>query len=85
MVSVGSMARRASVEQVRHWLSEVPDPEIPVISITDLGIVREVTWEGDILVVTVTPTYSGCPATAMINLDIEQALHERGIAIRPAH
>jgi ring-1,2-phenylacetyl-CoA epoxidase subunit PaaD len=44
--------------------TEVPDPEIPVISVIDLGIVRDVDWHGDTLVVTVTPTYSGCPATA---------------------
>ena len=44
-------------------LAAVPDPEIPVISVVDLGIVRDVQWFGDELVVTVTPTYSGCPAT----------------------
>ncbi|MEZ5869309.1 ring-1,2-phenylacetyl-CoA epoxidase subunit PaaD [Defluviimonas denitrificans] len=69
----------ARVEQVWDWLSEVPDPEIPVISLTDLGIIRDVEWQGDTLVVTVTPTYSGCPATSVINLDIEAALRERGI------
>lgn len=69
----------ASVEQVWDWLSEVPDPEIPVISLTDLGIIRDVEWQDDTLVVTVTPTYSGCPATSVINLDIEAALRNRGI------
>ncbi|ETX16358.1 phenylacetic acid degradation protein [Roseivivax halodurans JCM 10272] len=64
---------------VWDWLAEVPDPEIPVISVTDLGIVRDVRWEGDALVVAVTPTYSGCPATAVINLDIETHLRSRGI------
>jgi ring-1,2-phenylacetyl-CoA epoxidase subunit PaaD len=68
------------VEQVWDWLSEVPDPEIPVISLTDLGIIREVGYDGDTLVVTVTPTYSGCPATGVINLDIETALRGHGIA-----
>lgn len=70
---------KPSVEEVWGWLSEVPDPEIPVISLTDLGIIRDVVWEGDTLVVTVTPTYSGCPATSIINVDIEQALRRRGI------
>ncbi|MBW7057239.1 phenylacetate-CoA oxygenase subunit PaaJ [Paracoccus bogoriensis] len=65
--------------QVWDWLAQVPDPEIPVISLTDLGIIRDVAWQGDTLVVTVTPTYSGCPATAVINLDIETALRARGI------
>jgi ring-1,2-phenylacetyl-CoA epoxidase subunit PaaD len=62
------------------WLGEIPDPEIPVISITDLGIVREVRWETDTLVVALTPTYSGCPATEVIRDDVVRALHERGIA-----
>ena len=72
-------ALRPSVKEVWHWLSEVPDPEIPVISLTDLGIIRDVEWRDDTLVVTVTPTYSGCPATTIINLDIETALTEKGI------
>ncbi|HCL63375.1 MAG TPA: phenylacetate-CoA oxygenase subunit PaaJ [Rhizobium sp.] len=67
------------LEEVWRWLGEVPDPEIPVISLTDLGIIRDVAWEGDTLVVSVTPTYSGCPATTVINLDIETALRARGI------
>ncbi|MBB3396496.1 MULTISPECIES: 1,2-phenylacetyl-CoA epoxidase subunit PaaD [unclassified Rhizobium] len=68
-----------SIADVWQWLEEVPDPEIPVISLVDLGIIRGVAWKEDTLVVTVTPTYSGCPATAIINLDIEQALKEKGI------
>jgi ring-1,2-phenylacetyl-CoA epoxidase subunit PaaD len=68
-----------STEQVWRWLSEVPDPEIPVISLTDLGIIRKVAWDGDTLVVSVTPTYSGCPATTVINLDIEKKLRAEGI------
>lgn len=67
------------LEEVWRWLGEVPDPEIPVISLTDLGIIRDVAWEGDTLVVSVTPTYSGCPATTVINFDIEAALKARGI------
>ena len=66
-------------DQIWEWLSQVPDPEIPVISLTDLGIIRNVQWQGDTLVVTVTPTYSGCPATGVINLDIETALRSHGI------
>lgn len=68
-----------ALEEVWRWLGEVPDPEIPVISLTDLGIIRDVVWDGDTLVVAVTPTYSGCPATTVINLDIESALKARGI------
>lgn len=72
-------AAHPDVDQVWRWLSQVPDPEIPVISLTDLGIIRGVEWEDDTLVVTVTPTYSGCPATTIINLDIETALHGHGV------
>jgi len=72
-------ATRPAIDQVWDWLSEVPDPEIPVISLTDLGIIRDVAWQDDTLVVKVTPTYSGCPATSIINLDIETALRGHGI------
>ncbi len=73
-------ALHPSIDEIWHWLSQVPDPEIPVISLTDLGIIRDVGWqEEDTLVVTVTPTYSGCPATTVINLDIERALAEKGL------
>lgn len=68
-----------STEQVWEWLGAIPDPEIPVITLTDLGIIRGVAWEDDTCVVTVTPTYSGCPATSIINLDIETALRQKGL------
>ena len=68
-----------SVEQIWEWLAAVPDPEIPVLSLVDLGVIRDVAWDGDTLVVKVTPTYSGCPATRVINLDIERALREHGV------
>ncbi|MCK8482672.1 phenylacetate-CoA oxygenase subunit PaaJ [Aliiroseovarius sp. S2029] len=68
-----------SVDTIWDWLDQVPDPEIPVISLVDLGIIRDVKWEGDVLNVAVTPTYSGCPATTVIKFDIEAALRDRGI------
>ena len=55
-------------------LEGVPDPEIPVLSVVDLGIVREVTSER----VTITPTYTGCPATQVIERDISAALDAAG-------
>ena len=70
---------RPSVDQVRAWLAEVPDPEIPAVSVIDLGIVRDVRWSGDELVVALTPTYSGCPATGVIAFEVEAALRARGI------
>ena len=60
----------------------VCDPEIPVLTIADLGVLREVRVAGDEVVVEITPTYSGCPAMNMIQLDIETALHAAGIAGR---
>ncbi len=69
----------ASVDQIWQWLDAVPDPEIPVISVVDLGIVRDVQWDNETLNVTVTPTYSGCPATSVISLDIETALRDHGV------
>lgn len=61
-------------------LAAIPDPEIPAISITDLGIVREVECHDDCVDVTVTPTYAGCPATEMIQADIVRALRAAGAA-----
>jgi ring-1,2-phenylacetyl-CoA epoxidase subunit PaaD len=75
---VGDMTQ-VSTDQIWEWLDAVPDPEIPVISVVDLGIVRGVDWDKDTLEVSVTPTYSGCPATSIIALDIETALLDRGI------
>ena len=70
-----SLAARA-----RAAASEVVDPEIPVLTISDLGVLREVSIEGDRVVVTITPTYSGCPAMNMIALEISLALERAGIA-----
>lgn len=72
-------ATLASTEQVWAWLGEVPDPEIPVISVVDLGIVRNVEWQGDECVVTITPTYSGCPAMQVIAESVTESLHQHGV------
>ena len=64
--------------QIWAWLAEVPDPEIAVLSLVELGIIRGVEVGKDV-VVKVTPTYSGCPATSIINLDIETKLRENGV------
>jgi ring-1,2-phenylacetyl-CoA epoxidase subunit PaaD len=73
------MAAPATVEQVWAWLAEVEDPEIPVISIVDLGIVREVRFDGETCCVTITPTYSGCPATEVIARSVAEALERSGL------
>ncbi|TWI66258.1 ring-1,2-phenylacetyl-CoA epoxidase subunit PaaD [Pseudoduganella lurida] len=64
---------------VWQWLEEIPDPEIPVISIVDLGIVRAVQADGDAVTVTITPTYSGCPAMQVIATAVREALAEHGV------
>ena len=70
----------AAVSPAEVWpvLETVLDPEVPALSVVDLGIVRRVEVEGDRVVVTVTPTYSGCPATQVIERDIVNALHSAG-------
>ncbi|WP_420476342.1 1,2-phenylacetyl-CoA epoxidase subunit PaaD [Noviherbaspirillum sp. ST9] len=69
-----------SVQQVWEWLETVPDPEIPVVSVVDLGIVRAVGIAGEACTVLVTPTYSGCPAMQTILDCIHAVLREKGIA-----
>lgn len=67
-----------SPAEVRAVLAEVSDPEIPVLTIEDLGILRDVAVEGSHLTVTITPTYSGCPAMEQIEQDVRSALAARG-------
>ena len=69
-------------------LREVMDPEVPVLSVVDLGIVRDVAVDGGDVTVTVTPTYSGCPAMKVIEDDIVAALAAGGFAgarVRTVH
>ena len=66
-------------EQILEWLSEVADPEIPVLTLMDLGIVRDVDCNGGVTV-SLTPTYSGCPATEVIEASVVAALEDRGVA-----
>jgi ring-1,2-phenylacetyl-CoA epoxidase subunit PaaD len=61
-------------------LDEVKDPEVPVLSVVELGIVRDIRLAGAAVTVTVTPTYSGCPAMHVIEEDITAALMARGFA-----
>jgi ring-1,2-phenylacetyl-CoA epoxidase subunit PaaD len=76
-VVAGALASRA-------WqvLDAVCDPEIPVISIRELGILRDVRESADGVEVFITPTYSGCPAMGQIEDDVKAALHASGIAAR---
>jgi ring-1,2-phenylacetyl-CoA epoxidase subunit PaaD len=69
-------------ERALAALEAVTDPEIPVLTIADLGVLRDVSVHGDTVDVTITPTYSGCPAMNMIMLDIETALARANISAR---
>jgi ring-1,2-phenylacetyl-CoA epoxidase subunit PaaD len=82
--TAGTETRSAAVDECRIWqlLSEVLDPEIPVLSIVDLGMVRyvRVPSGGDAPEVGITPTYTGCPATAVIRNSVSRALVAGGYA-----
>jgi ring-1,2-phenylacetyl-CoA epoxidase subunit PaaD len=81
-VRLAAPVRGAGVSRRAHaWavLATVLDPEVPVVSVVDLGIVRDVVEEGGALVVVVTPTYSGCPATEVIAQSIVEALDDAGL------
>ena len=67
---------------VKIWtlLDQVTDPEIPVLSLWDLGILQNVERQDDAIIVTITNTYSGCPAMDVIGDEIQQVLHQAGYA-----
>ncbi|NDC39967.1 MAG: phenylacetate-CoA oxygenase subunit PaaJ [Chitinophagia bacterium] len=67
-------------EAVWRLLGDVKDPEVPALSILDLGIVRDVQVEGTEVTVKITPTYSGCPAMDVISIGIRMALMGQGFS-----
>ena len=85
MRSVGELAARARPERsegtdaVWELLDQVMDPEVPVLSVVALGIVRDVRIDADGVTVVITPTYSGCPAMQVIEHDIVSGLAAHGI------
>ena len=68
----------ATRERAWEVAATVTDPEVPVLTIEDLGVLREVEVEGDHVTVTLTPTYSGCPALDAMRDDVLLALNEAG-------
>lgn len=74
-------AEQMRTQDLWRWLEEVPDPEIPAISVVDLGIVRHISWDeaSGLCSVTITPTYSGCPAMPTISDTITSVLKARGV------
>jgi ring-1,2-phenylacetyl-CoA epoxidase subunit PaaD len=67
-----------SVEKIKSILSSVMDPEVPVLSVTDLGIIRDVFIHDNETEVIITPTYSGCPAMDVISMNIRMELLSNG-------
>jgi ring-1,2-phenylacetyl-CoA epoxidase subunit PaaD len=72
----------ALLEAARAVVAEVRDPELPSLTIEDLGILRDVRLEGGTVVVSITPTYSGCPAVGVIAEDITAALRGHAMEAR---
>jgi ring-1,2-phenylacetyl-CoA epoxidase subunit PaaD len=75
----GLLVDSGLVERVRELVAAVPDPEVPVLSIDDLGVLRSVEAVGDAIVVTITPTYSGCPAMQHIEQAIMAVIEQVGV------
>lgn len=73
------MRATLTVERIRETVASVVDPEIPVLTIEDLGILRDVSRDDDKVTITITPTYSGCPAMGQIEDDVAAALEGIGI------
>ena len=67
-------------ENIMTCLSDVKDPEIPVLSLVDLGVIRNVTIDADAVTIEMTPTFVGCPALDMMQTEIRDVLHKRGVA-----
>ena len=70
----------ADLRTAREIAAAVPDPELPMVTVADLGILRDVAAEDGQLVVTITPTYSGCPALREIAHDLRHRLRQAGFA-----
>ena len=71
-------AHKADTSQLFELLSSVCDPEIPVLTLQDLGVLRDISIVGDEVKVTITPTYSGCPAVGVMQADIKTTLADAG-------
>ncbi len=68
----------ATTEKIWQILEQVKDPEIPVLTVGDMGIIRDIKTSDEMVEVVITPTYSGCPAMNMIEVEIKAVLQENG-------
>lgn len=75
---ISTSSKEETIKKVWDILNTVNDPEIPVLSVVDLGIVRGIKIDNEIIKVIITPTYSGCPAMDMIGTDIKKTLLKNG-------
>ncbi len=66
-------------EQILEWLEDVKDPEIPVLSLVDLGVIKQISIEKNLVEVDMTPTFVGCPAMDYMQKDVESTLQKNGI------
>jgi len=80
MVTPGSLA--VPLADLRRRIEQVADPELPVVTIAELGILRDVTMSDGVLEVTITPTYAGCPAMEAIRADIAAAVSPQPVLVR---
>ncbi len=78
-MAIATTAGSSALERARAAMAQVHDPEIPALTIAELGILREVAERDGGIVVTLTPTYSGCPATAAIEIEAQTALARAGL------
>src|SRR5438045_3311666 len=69
---------RPELDLARQVAASVTDPELPMLTLADLGVLRDVVVESGVVVTTITPTYSGCPAMATMRDDLVHALNDRG-------
>lgn len=74
-----------SADEVRAALREVADPELPFLSVVDLGVVREIRVDGSTVDVDITPTYSGCPAMEVIEQSVQAHLVAAGFEVARVH
>ncbi len=79
MVTADATAVASRVSRALDVLDTVPDPEVPALSVRELGLVRELVEHGELLEVVMTPTYSGCPATEIIARDVVDAIDAAGL------
>jgi ring-1,2-phenylacetyl-CoA epoxidase subunit PaaD len=78
-MSAAAMAESARVASAWAVLAQIPDPEVPAVSLCDLGMVRSVAESGEGLEIAITPTYSGCPATEAIEQSVVEGLQRAGL------